>query len=490
MRRRSNDSDPTALGSRPRIAIVGGGVAGASAALHIDRLAPGKFELVVFEPRSEIGRGLAYSSRDPVHRTNVPAVRMRIFPGDPNHFDRWYASSRDAALDTASRAATGGVYPQRHAFGRYLSEQVRAIASPLAHIRENVFDIDLDASGFILRCAPEHEIRADIVILAVSGNGPNSRLYSKVSPGARQLVIWNPWDEAAFEHIDRGDNVLIVGSGLTMADIVASLDNRGHFGKIVVVSRHGLRPQTQARSKVDLFGDFLLPPSCRARSLVARIRETVTVAEKLGLTWHSVLDQVHDHGNQIWHFLSWQERKRLMRHAWPYWNRLRFRVAPQLAEILDRKISSGQLCMHAASVEHIGNDEQGVFHVRLRKRGGPTEQISADHVAIATGIVPGYLLGHDTLVKNLCGKGLARPDPIRVGLDIELNGRAVDRLGNVQEKLFVVGTLTQGRFGDQVGAPDIASHALRVAAEIVKGLPELHLSRCNPKRIERTDVAL
>ncbi len=135
MPRRSDDSDLTALASRPRIAIVGGGLAGASAALHIDRLAPGKFELVVFEPRSDIGRGLAYSSRDPVHRTNVPTVRMRIFPGDPNHFDRWYASSRDAALDAASRAASGGIYPQRYAFGSYLSEQIRGIAPPLTHIR-------------------------------------------------------------------------------------------------------------------------------------------------------------------------------------------------------------------------------------------------------------------------------------------------------------------------------------------------------------------
>jgi len=446
--------------------------------------------MVVFEPRSDIGRGLAYSSHDPVHRTNVPTSRMRIFPGDPNHFDRWYALSRDAVFDTASRAATGGVYPQRYAFGSYLTEQVRAIVSPLTHIRENVSDIDINASGFILRCANGHEIRADIVILAVSGNGPNSRLYSKVAPDARQLIIWDPWDEAAFQHIARGDDVLIVGAGLTMADIVATLDSRGHSGKIVVVSRHGLRPQMQARSRVEPFGDFLLPPSCRARSLVARIREAIAVAEKLGLTWHSVLDQIHDHGNQIWHFLSWQERKRLMRHAWPYWNCFRFRIAPQLAEILDRKMLSGQLRMHAASVEHIGNDERGLFHIRVRKRGGTREQISAAHVAIATGIVPGYLLGNDTLVKNLCGKGLIRPDPIGVGVDIDLNGKAVDRLGNSQERLFVVGTLTQGRFGDQVGAPDIAAHALRVAAEIVKGFPELHLSTCNPQRIERTDVAL
>jgi uncharacterized NAD(P)/FAD-binding protein YdhS len=216
----------------------------------------------------------------------------------------------------------------------------------------------------------------------------------------------------------------------------------------------------------------------------------VAIAEKLGLTWHSVLDQVHEHGNQIWHFLPWQERKRLMRHAWAYWNCLRFRVAPQLAEILERKISSGELRMHAASIEHIENDEQGVLHVRLRKRGGRREEISTAHVAMATGITPGYLLGHDTLVKNLCGKGLIRPDPIRVGVDIELNGKAVDRLGKVQERLFVVGTLTQGRFGDQVGAPDIASHALRVAAEIVEVLPGLRLSGGKPQCNERSNVAL
>jgi uncharacterized NAD(P)/FAD-binding protein YdhS len=338
-------------------------------------------------------------------------------------------------------------------------------------------DVAVDGPSFILRCASEYEICADVVVLAISSDSPDSQLHPEISSAARQLIIWNPWEEAAYERIARDDDVLIVGAGLTMADIVASLDRRGHRGNIAVVSRHGFRPQTQSQSRVEPFGDFLLPPSRRARSLLARIRRAVSLAESLGLTWHGVVDQVHDHGNQIWQFLPWEERKRLMRHAWSYWKCFRFRITPQLAEVLNRKMLVGQLSMRAGSVQHIGSDERGVLHVRMRKRGETADEMFAGHVVMATGPKLGYLLNHDVLVRNICGKGLARPDPIGVGLDIDLTGNAIDRFGNVQERLFVVGTLTQGRFGDQVGAPEIASHALRVAAEIVNGLFERHRHR-------------
>lgn len=460
-------------GMKPRIAVVGGGFAGASVALHIHRLAPQQAELIVFEPRSDIGRGVAYSSRDNVHRTNVPTVRMRLFPGDPNHFDRWYASSPESISDSASKAKTGGIYPPRHVFGSYLAEQVKAIGSSLTHVQEKIVAIDADGSRFALKSASGQVVLADMVILALSSIGPNSQIYSRVAPGVRQSVVWNPWDNDAYDNIARHDDVLIVGSGLTMADIVASLDRRGHLGKIVVVSRRGLRPQSQARSRVEPFGEFLLPPSRGARTLLARIRKTVALAEKLGLTWQSVLDQVHDHGNQIWHFLSWEERGRLMRYAWPYWNCFRFRIAPQLDELLVRKMSDGQLSMQAASIEQITDGERGLLHVRMRKRGAATPETFRGRVAIAAGTIPGYLLSHDPLIKSLCDRGLVRPDPLRVGLDMDLSGRAFDRQGNVQRGLFVVGTLAQGMFGDQVGAADISSHALRVADEVVKGLPEL-----------------
>ncbi|RYE66703.1 MAG: FAD-dependent oxidoreductase, partial [Rhizobiaceae bacterium] len=84
--------------TRSSIAIIGGGVTGAAVAFH---LATGHkadaVDITIFEPRAEIGRGLAYDTRDPVHRINVPATRMSILPGDPEHFSRWMEETGSVA---------------------------------------------------------------------------------------------------------------------------------------------------------------------------------------------------------------------------------------------------------------------------------------------------------------------------------------------------------------------------------------------------------
>lgn len=69
--------------ARLTVAVVGGGFTGAAMAMH---LVAGigystDTSIVVIEPRSELGRGLAYSATDPAHRVNVPAARMTLFPG-------------------------------------------------------------------------------------------------------------------------------------------------------------------------------------------------------------------------------------------------------------------------------------------------------------------------------------------------------------------------------------------------------------------------
>jgi uncharacterized NAD(P)/FAD-binding protein YdhS len=55
--------------------------------------------------------------------------------------------------------------------------------------------------------------------------------------------------------------------------------------------------------------------------------------------------------------------------------------------------------------------------------------------------------------------------------------------------LIVVGILTQGRFGDQVHAPDIASHALQLLKWWGIFL-KIHLSRSNLQRVENAKPTL
>src|SRR5882757_6544918 len=81
-----------------RVAVIGGGAAGALAALHLLDAATPR-EVVVVEPARELGFGLAYRTRHPLHLLNVPAGRMSAFPERPDDFVAWLGGN---GADTAA----------------------------------------------------------------------------------------------------------------------------------------------------------------------------------------------------------------------------------------------------------------------------------------------------------------------------------------------------------------------------------------------------
>lgn len=450
------------------VAIIGGGFSGASVAWHLHEAAPGAQHIVIVEPHSDIGRGLAYTTSDPAHRINVPATRMNIGAEHESHFHDWLIAQDYLASDPAAKIDDARLYPTRHAFGSYVKSQVKSLGRSVTHIRSKAVALERRRDGWRIRCANGDVIGADIAVLAVCHTPPDTPA-SLTTLQAHPRFFPDPWRTNVLESIARDDRVLIVGTGLTMADTVASLDRLGHRGNILAISRRGLRSQPHHGDMSDVYGDFLQPLSRNALDLLVRIRKTIRSAASDGQPWQRVIDQVRCQGQEIWRALPHEQRKRLLRHLRPFWDTHRFRIAPQVHEVLQRRIAEGTLVLRAASVRARAKAQQEAeISVELRARHSREwKEQSFDAVILATGPAHGTVFDHDPLLAQIKAEGLARPDLLNLGIAVDDHGRAI---GTASEgsPLYVAGPLARGTFGELMGISDLARYAKTIAGHIVQ----------------------
>lgn len=454
----------------PHIAIIGGGFSGATVALNLlRRLPPAAARVTIIEPRPLLGGGVAYSSVDPAHRLNVPASRMLVLVEEPGAFEEWFKISAlqddpEAVLDD------GRIYPRRQAFGRYVNSlltQAGAAAPEFAHLREKVLSVARENAGFRIT-AESRVLDADIVVLAVSHPPP-------AVPGplraiaARQNFIANPWPDAALAGVAPDARVLIIGTALSTADVIASLKAQGHAGQILAISRRGLVSRLRAMAQTEPFGDFSTDPSHTALTLLRRVRATVDRAEASGSSWGAVMDALRVQGLIVWSALDGQEKSRFLRHLRPFWDVHRYQVAPQLAAITQAQCDAGRLAIRAARILDIRPQDQA-FEVRLKFRGSAPAWEKFDVIINCTGPDHSRVTETNPVLVSLKAAGLITPDPHGLGLQTDLTARAIDATGAIQPKLFVAGPLARAAFGELMGLPQVSQHAALVAAEVQKAL--------------------
>ena len=96
---------------------------------------------------------------------------------------------------------------------------------------------------------------ADKIVLAV-GNAPAVPSASQTKDNDTPYVR-HGWSASALAELELDAPVLLIGTGLTMMDMVVSLHSRHHQGKIYAVSRRGLLPLTHRSTKP--YPAFLTP---------------------------------------------------------------------------------------------------------------------------------------------------------------------------------------------------------------------------------------
>jgi len=132
------------------------------------------------------------------------------------------------------------------------------------------------------------ELATETVVLAI-GNFPPSNLKVPGLTDRSERYVGFPWSHEALQDIPRDGTVLLVGSGLTSLDPAIALKSKGCFGKIHIISRHGLLPQRSLQTGA--WPQYWNERSSRTtRGLLQLIRQEVKGASAQGADWRSVID--------------------------------------------------------------------------------------------------------------------------------------------------------------------------------------------------------
>jgi uncharacterized NAD(P)/FAD-binding protein YdhS len=181
--------------------------------------------------------------------------------------------------------------------------------------------------------------------------------------------------------------------------------------------------------------------------------------------WRAAIDSLRPHSHALWQSLDLAEQRRFMRHARPWWDVHRHRIAPQVAQTVHGMVSSGQLEIAAGRIVAANSVEEGI-DVEIRRRGSQkstTERFA--YVFNCTGPLHAMKKTRNTLLRGLLDAGEVKPDQLDIGLTVDENSQAGKRL-------WALGPLSKGRYWEIIAVPDIRGQAAEVAEDIVRELAE------------------
>lgn len=441
------------------IAIVGGGGTGVLAACHLRRTLGDRARILLIEKRAGLGRGRAYSTADPSHLLNVRVSNMSAFPDDPDHFFRWLqVNGPELGIDAATRYC----FVPRRVYGDYLASLVADPRYPAVDtLCDECVDAEEGEATVRLHLASGRVVDADYCMLATGNDGKPATL------GDASVNAWMP---EALDDLAPDATVLIVGSGLTMIDTVLTLTRTGHRGTIIAVSRRGLLSSTHRDVAAWPIDQGSVPFGAPVSQLLRWIRARVRECEAGGGDWRSVVDALRPHTRALWTAMSVDARRRFLRHARPWWDVHRHRMAPAVADTVHRLLDAGRLEIRAGRVVECRRSG-GRVRVAYRARGAAAaEWLTVDRVIESTGLLDDPRHTDNRLVHALLDRGLARPDVLRIGLDVTDACRLIGASGAAAARWFAIGPLSRARFWEIVAIPDIRVQCAEVAAQFAAAL--------------------
>ena len=137
--------------------------------------------------------------------------------------------------------------------------------------------------------------------------------------------------------------------------------------------------------------------------------------------WRAAVDSLRPHSHALWQSLDGEQQRRFLRHARPWWDVHRHRIAPEVARdgrAADRRGPAGD----RRRPDRLGaRDAATALEVDFRRRGAGQPQTRDASPMRST--APGRCIRSrgrsDPLLRSLLDAGQVRPDQLGIGLEVD-----------------------------------------------------------------------
>src|SRR5262249_25735072 len=140
----------------------------------------------------------------------------------------------------------------------------------------------------------------------------------------------------------------------------------------------------------------------------------------------------------------------------------------QIDDQLHEARRAGQLIVLAGRVLDLARSD-GMIEVSFRRRGAAAaETVCVRRVINCTGPARDIRAGSSDLVRSLIARGIGRPGPLALGLDVGDSGALISQDGREQDRILAIGPLLKERLWETTAVRELRTQALDLARKLLE----------------------
>lgn len=454
------------------IAIIGAGFCGLMTAIHLIRNAENPIEINLINDKYTFGKGIAYSTTSKSHLLNVPAAKMSCIPSNPDNFLDWLHEREP--YSQIDRDMLGKMFVPRMEYGNYLLHIWKeTLDNKKDFVDVNVIESYADSmmqndAAYLIELDNGSHIEADYAVLATGNEIPadpaiiNKEFYSDPDYFA------NPWKSEAVSNLKKDGDILIIGSGLTMADTVLSLRDNGFKNKIYCITRSGYNVLPHRHGGMAYSGLLEeIGEPFEIEKLFSLFRKHIKLMRQFGLSAEPVIDSIRPITQKIWQKLSLDDKRKFLRYLRHFWNVARHRLPTHVADEIQSMRLKRKLIIYRGRLIDINKNGSEINVRFFKKRDMSEDTLTVTRIINCSGPIYDITKTANTFLKNLFADGLIQPDELNLGLKTDSHGSLINSQNKNSGTFYTLGSNLRGMLWETTAVPELRVQAEKLAQLII-----------------------